>query len=81
MVKATQNYHYIGIQVIFIIIITCNSPQICLYSTYETFTYDAGDLISDFVDSEPQKTTPNFVLNTNSAVQGCTDIFIVSNRF
>lgn len=26
MVKSTQNYHCIGIQVIFIIIITCNRP-------------------------------------------------------
>lgn len=81
MVKATKNYHYIGTQVIFIIIITCNRPQICLYSTFETFTCAAGDSISNFADSELQKTTPYFVLNTDGAVQGCTDIFIVSNRF
>lgn len=45
MVKATKNYHYIGTQVIFIIIITCNRPQICLYSTFETFTCAAGDYL------------------------------------
>lgn len=70
VVKATQNNHCICIQVIFIIIITCNRPQICLYSIFETLTCVTGDPTPNFVDSELPKTTPYFVLYTNSAVPG-----------
>lgn len=71
VVKATQNDPCIGIPVILVIIITCNRPQRCLYSISETFNCAAGDPISNFVDSELPKTPPHFVLNTNTAVQGC----------
>lgn len=67
MVKATQNYPYKQFLSLLWHVSTIN---IFVFYIWD-ITCATGDPISNFVDSELQKKTPYFVLNTNSAVQGC----------